>query len=144
MGHVADGAAVRILARTLVVDDLSKTVGLYERNFGWEPVGPPSRGADGVLRARFQPTYPRGAALELLEPEPSVASYEADFARAYGHGACSIRFAVHNLATARERLSSLGVTRVEAHALDGGGSRLIRPAEYALGTAFELVEWDGS
>jgi hypothetical protein len=141
---VDDGAAVRIVARTLLVKDLPETVRLYERNFGWEPVGRASRGTDGVRRARFQPTYPRSAALELLEPDPSVHSYESDFAGAHGHGACSIRFAVHNLAAARDRLASLGVPCVEAPELEGDGLRLIRPAEYALGTAFELVEWDGS
>jgi hypothetical protein len=145
-GEVGAGAAVRIVARTLLVDDVADTVRRYREHFGWEPEAEPSRGVDGVLRARFQPSYPRSAALELIEPDPGVHGYESDFARDHGSGACSIRFAARDLDSVAERLASLGTRCVEAAGLDGpdGGRRLIRPAEFALGTAFEYVEWDGS
>jgi hypothetical protein len=141
---VDEGVAVRITARTLLVADLSDTLQRYEKHFDWAPVSAPSRGADGVLRARFRPDYPRGAELELIEAGPSAQGYEADFVRTHGPGACSIRVAVRDVAAAHERLGGLGVSCVRGAELDGVGERLIRPAEFKLGTAFELVEWDGS
>jgi len=142
--EVEEGAAVRISARTILVANLSDTLRRYESHFDWTPISAPSRGADGVLRARFRPEYPRGADLELIEAGPSAHGYEADFARAHGHGACSIRLAVRDVAAARARLSGLGVRCLHGVELDEVGERLIRPAEFKLGTAFELVEWDGS
>jgi hypothetical protein len=135
---------VRIVARTLIVDDLADVVRRYAEHFGWDPETPPARGADGVTRARYRPSYPNSAVLELIEPDVGVPGYESAFAREHGAGACSIRFAVRDLGAAAKRMESLGVPVVVAAGLDGAADRLIRPAEFALGTAFEFVEWDGS
>jgi hypothetical protein len=144
---VEPGAPVRITARTLIVDDLTDVVHRYREHFDWEPEAEPARGADGVLRAAcaaYRPSYPNSAVLELIEPDPAGPGYESGFARDHGPGACSIRFAVRDLGVAAGRLESLGVPVLRAAGLDGSADRLIRPAEYALGTAFEFVEWDGS
>jgi hypothetical protein len=146
-GDVQPGASVRIVARTLLVNDLADTVRIYRNNFAWEPVADPERGADGVLRARFQPTYPRSAALELIEADPGSGCYESAFARDHGPGACSIRFAARDLTEVARRLTSLGVPYLDAAGLDGpygGQRRLLRPADPRLGTAFEFVEWDAT
>lgn len=138
---VADGAPVRISARTLIVDDISDTLHRLDTNFGWCPGDAVSRQSDGTLRARLDFSYPRSAVIELIQPGCDASGYEADFARRYGAGACAIRFEVIGLEHVRERLESLGSEIWEAQGVDGR-QRLVRPADAALGTAFEFAECD--
>jgi hypothetical protein len=139
--EVASGSPVRIEARTILVDDLSDTLGRLEDNLGLVPAGATTTCSDGTRRARLEFRYPGSAAVELIEARPTATGYPAEFARRYGPGACSIRLEVADLTAFRARLVSAGVPILEPEDLDGR-RRLIRPAEAALGSAFEFIEWE--
>lgn len=135
---VPDDRPVRIVARTLLVADLDETLRRLEHNVGWSPSGETFRTDDGVRRCRLVPGYPRSAVIELLEAGPGATGPEAELAQRFGPGAYGIRFGVRSLAVTRERLRELRVPVRDVDPVDG--PRLYRPADRALGAAFEFVE----
>jgi hypothetical protein len=136
---LAPGAPVRIVARTIIVDDLAVTLAALEANLGWEPASVVA-GGDGVRRARFRFAYPGSAVLELAQPDDD-SSCEGRFAAAWGSGPFSARVAVTDVTALRERFVAAAVPHeVLPPALPAEAPRLFRPAEPDLGTAFEFVE----
>jgi hypothetical protein len=136
---LAAGAPVRIVARTLVVDDLDGTLSALNTNLGWEPDAV-NTGVDGVRRARFEFAYPRSAVLEVAGPEDD-SSPEGRFLAQWGTGPFSIRIAVTDLATLEGRYAATGVALERLPEVDANeGPRLYRAAERNIGTALEFVE----
>lgn len=133
------GAPRRVVARTILVDDLDATLGALDRNLGWAPDSLVTAD-DGVRRACFSFPYPRSATLELAQPEGG-GSEEATFLAAWGPGPFSIRIAVNGMSALEERMAVAGVPhRRLPPATPGGQLRLFRPPERDLGTAFEFVD----
>jgi hypothetical protein len=136
---LAPGAPVRIVARTILVDDLAVTLAALEANLGWEPASV-AVGGEGVRRARFRFAYPGSAILELVQPDDD-SSCEGRFVAAWGSGPFSARIAVNDVTALRDRLVAADVPHeVLPPALDAEAPRLFRPADPGLGTAFEFVE----
>jgi hypothetical protein len=132
------GAPVRMVARTVLVSDLDAVLLALDRHFGWRPETVDD-GDDGVRRARFAFTYPDSAVLEIAQPDGRSA--EGEFLRQWGPGPFSVRIAVNGL----DELQRHFVAEQVPHRIlpPAGGketSRLFRPPERALGTAFEFVE----
>jgi hypothetical protein len=138
---LAPGAPMRIVARTILVDDLALTLATLETNLGWEPASV-AAGHDGVRRARFPFAYPGSAILELAQPDDD-SNPEGRFAAEWGSGPFSARIVVTGVTALRERFVARDVPHeLLPPALPGEGSRLFRPADPILGTAFEFVEED--
>lgn len=135
-----DGRPVRILTRTLLVDELDEGLRRLERNFGLAPGGPVVTTADGVRRATLGFPHARSADLELIDARRGTGP-EADFHTKWGPGPFSIRVEVDGLAALEARLAARRVPHDRlGPARPGGAKRLFRPAERIIGTAFEFVE----
>ncbi|MGX7678804.1 hypothetical protein ACSMXN_07885 [Jatrophihabitans sp. DSM 45814] len=134
----ARGLPVNVVARTIVLPDVNAALHTLDANLGWRPSSD-ATAPDGTRRARFAFPYPRSAALELVEP--AFGSAEADFLDQWGPGPFSSRIAVRDLDALEERLAVAGIrcTYLPA-AQPGEPKRLLRPAEWRLGTALEFVE----
>jgi hypothetical protein len=132
------GAPVRIVARTVLVTELDAVLLTLATNFDWHPATD-RKGDDGVRRARFSFPYPGSALLEIAEPDRT--SVEGKFLGAWGPGPFSVRIAVNGLAARQDRFAAAGVPHeLLPPAGAGEAPRLLRPADRALGTAFEFVE----
>jgi hypothetical protein len=139
-----DGTIIRVASRTFLVSDLTRSLTAIERHFGWEPLGPVTRGTDAIDRATLGFRHPRSATLELLAPSPSARGYETDIYNQWGPGPFSLRFAVDGLGSLRDRLAPHTPINDAEPLPQHNGIRLLRPAERAIGTAFEFIEWDGT
>ena len=135
------GAPVRVVARTMLATDLDAVLLALDTHFGWQPETD-ENGEDGVRRARFTFAYPDSAVLEIAQPDGS--SPEGEFLQAWGPGPFSVRIAVNGLddSAAPPRSRARPSSR-PAPAGPKESTRLLRPAEWALGTAFEFVETAG-
>ncbi len=133
------GTPVRMVARTLLVADLDATLAALEAGLGWRP-GTVVDSEDGVRRARFSFSYPSSALLELAQPD-GRSSVEGEFLATWGPGPFSVRIAVNENEALQRRFQSRDVPhQLLSPAGPGEAPRLFRPAERALGTAFEFIE----
>jgi len=134
------GAPVRIVARTLLVRDLSTTLNALNENFGWCPEQV-TEGPDNELRSQFTFPYPRSARLEVVQPNPS--GIEGVFLKRWGPGPYSIRIAVNGLDVLRRRFMSAQIPhQLLPPTTSGRPSLILRGPERLIGTAFEFVEND--
>lgn len=132
------GSPVRMVARTLLVPELDAALTTLDRNLGWQ-ASSDSTGEDRTRRVRFSFPYPRSADLELVAPGPGTV--EDAFLQQWGPGPFSSRIAVRGLGLIEQRLVGAGVTPSRLPpARPGEADRLLRPAEWVLGTALEFVE----
>jgi hypothetical protein len=106
---VAEGAVVRVAARSFLVSDVDHSLGLLERNLGWEPADAVHVSAvDGARLASYRGTMPGSAAVELIEPG-SDASAISDHFGSWGPGAYRLTLSVNGLEAAAKRLDADGV-----------------------------------
>jgi hypothetical protein len=132
------GAPVRIVARTMLVEDLDPVLAAVETHLGWRPTTD-REGSDRARRARFEFSYPDSAVLEVVQPQP--ASEEGKFLASWGPGPFSIRIAVNDVHALQRHLVAEGVPLEELPPIGHGEKhRLFRPPVSALGTAFEFVD----
>jgi hypothetical protein len=132
------GAPVRIVARTMLVEQLDPVLAALETHLAWRPATD-RVGGDGARRARFEFAYPDSAVLEVVQPDR--ASEEGKFLDSWGPGPFSIRIAVNDVPALQRHLVAEGVPHAELAATgDGEPHRLFRPPDAALGTAFEFLE----
>jgi hypothetical protein len=133
-----EGAPVRLIARTILVDDLEGVIDVLDTHLGWVPNTVRS-GSDGVRRACFEFAYPGSAILEVIQP--SKPGVEADLLAAWGPGPFSVRIAVNGLDLLRNRFRSKDIPHLDLPPVAGTTSpRLYRPPIFELGTAFEFID----
>jgi hypothetical protein len=135
------GSPVRIAARTLFVSDLGDALRVLDRNFGFAPAGPVIKSQDGLRRARMPFPHINSAEVELVEVGAGATGPEADFGAEWGPGPWSVRIEVDDLDALVKRFDGRGIPWHRLPPAEPGGpERVLRPAEWDLGTAFEFVE----
>ncbi len=137
---VEEGEQLRVVSRTIVVDDLDAVRRTLDEHLHWGPASDRT-GPDGVRRATFHFAYSNSATLEVIEP--SLPAVEADVLQRWGPGPFSIRIEVDDLDALRDRLLRKKVPHTELPPVaDDSPPRVYRPATFELGTAFEFVPAD--